>query len=245
MPDERTAVRGMLTLDDLRQRMTHGEIDTVLVGFTDHYGRLMGKRYDAEFFLESIASDGAHACDYLLTVDMEMEPVPRLPLRELGARLRRLPSRARPGTLRVASWLPTIGARAVRRRRTRRRTRPSSVAPRTILRRQIERRARARLRRLRGVRARVLPLPRRATRRARGSDYRDLEPAGWYLEDYHLLQGTREEDFHGAVRRHLSDSGVPVENSKGEWGRGQHELNVRYADSARAWPTATSSSSSA
>jgi glutamine synthetase len=23
---------------------------------------------------------------------------------------------------------------------------------------------------------------------------------------------------------------VPVENSKGEWGLGQHELNVRYAD---------------
>jgi len=32
------------------------------------------------------------------------------------------------------------------------------------------------------------------------------------------------------VRRHLKQSGIPVENSKGEWGRGQHELNVRYAD---------------
>ena len=59
---------------------------------------------------------------------------------------------------------------------------------------------------------------------------RDLTPAGWYLEDYHLMQGARTEDFHGAVRRHLKDSGVPVENSKGEWGRGQHEVNVRYAD---------------
>jgi glutamine synthetase len=57
-----------------------------------------------------------------------------------------------------------------------------------------------------------------------------LEPAGWYLEDYHMLQGTREEGFNGAVRRHLRHSGVPVECSKGEWGLGQHEINVQFAD---------------
>jgi len=60
--------------------------------------------------------------------------------------------------------------------------------------------------------------------------YAGLEPMGWYLEDYHMLQGSRTEGFHSAVRRHLRHSGVPVENSKGEWGLGQHELNVRYAD---------------
>ena len=37
-------------------------------------GRLMGKRFDAEFFLESV-DDGTHGCDYLLTTDMEMEPL--------------------------------------------------------------------------------------------------------------------------------------------------------------------------
>jgi glutamine synthetase len=67
-------------------------------------------------------------------------------------------------------------------------------------------------------------------RAAHDQDYRGLEPAGWYLEDYHLLQGTRMEPFHGSVRRHLRDSGIPVENSKGEWGLGQHEINIRYAD---------------
>jgi glutamine synthetase len=61
-------------------------------------------------------------------------------------------------------------------------------------------------------------------------DFRDLEPAGWYLEDYHILQGTRTEAFHAAARRHLKLSGVPVETSKCEWGRGQHELNIRYAE---------------
>ena len=57
-----------------------------------------------------------------------------------------------------------------------------------------------------------------------------LEPAGWYLEDYDVLQGTREEALNGAVRRHLTQSGIPVECSKGEWGKGQHELNLRYSD---------------
>ncbi|HEY5639480.1 MAG TPA: glutamine synthetase family protein, partial [Dehalococcoidia bacterium] len=57
-----------------------------------------------------------------------------------------------------------------------------------------------------------------------------LEPAGWYIEDYHLLQGAREERYNGPVRRHLAASGIPVENSKGEWGRGQHEMNIRYTD---------------
>jgi glutamine synthetase len=63
---------------------------------------------------------------------------------------------------------------------------------------------------------------------AKGFD--GLQPAGWYIEDYHLLQGTRGEGYHGAVRRQLARSGVPVESTKGEAGRGQHEINVRYAE---------------
>ena len=64
-----------MRLEQLHQAVTDGEIDSVVVGFTDHYGRTMGKRFDAAFFLESCATEGTHGCDYLLTVDMEMEPV--------------------------------------------------------------------------------------------------------------------------------------------------------------------------
>jgi glutamine synthetase len=71
---------------------------------------------------------------------------------------------------------------------------------------------------------------RNSYRDAMEKSYRDLEPAGWYLEDYQLQQGARTEPYHAAVRRHLNRSGVPVESSKGEWGLGQHELNVRYSD---------------
>ena len=93
--------KGTLTLDQLREAVATGDIETVIVGFTDHYGRLMGKRYDAELFVEETAVHGTHGCDYLLTTDMEMEPVPGLPLRQLGAGLRRLSPRAGPDTL---SW---------------------------------------------------------------------------------------------------------------------------------------------
>jgi glutamine synthetase len=60
--------------------------------------------------------------------------------------------------------------------------------------------------------------------------YHDLKPVGWYLEDYHIMQGSRTEYFTAAARKNLKNSGIPVENSKGEWGLGQHELNVRYAE---------------
>ncbi|MEC8951941.1 MAG: glutamine synthetase, partial [Acidobacteriota bacterium] len=67
--------KGFLTLKQLAALVKKDEIDTVLVAFTDLYGRLMGKRFDAEFFLEGAAEHGTHCCDYLLTVDMEMTPV--------------------------------------------------------------------------------------------------------------------------------------------------------------------------
>src|SRR5690554_3318586 len=77
MRDPRMALpQGMLTLDQLGEEARTGAIDTVLVVFTDLYGRFMGKRFDAEFFLDDIHCHGTHGCDYLLTVDMEMEPVP-------------------------------------------------------------------------------------------------------------------------------------------------------------------------
>ena len=75
MSQSKAALKGMLELDQLRELVVHEQIETVVVGFTDHYGRMLGKRYDAEMFVEDIASGGAHGCNYLLTTDMEMDPV--------------------------------------------------------------------------------------------------------------------------------------------------------------------------
>ncbi|HEX2060564.1 MAG TPA: glutamine synthetase family protein, partial [Thermoanaerobaculia bacterium] len=57
-----------------------------------------------------------------------------------------------------------------------------------------------------------------------------IEPIGRLIEDYHIFQGTKEEQLIAAIRRHLEKSGVPVESSKGEWGPGQQEIGLRYAD---------------
>jgi glutamine synthetase len=218
----------MLTLAQLGGLVQQGAVDTVLVVFTDHYGRFMGKRFDAEFFLEDIAHQGTHGCDYLLTVDMEMEPTPgyRFANWERGyGDFHLVPDLT---TLRLATWLERTALVLcdVENEKTHA---PASVAPRAMLRQQVERAGQH------GFTAKAASeleyfLFQDSYRDAASKNFQGLTPAGWYIEDYHALQGTREEAFNGAVRRHLRDSGIPVENSKGEWGLGQHELNVRYAD---------------
>lgn len=219
---------GMRTLDELRIDIADGTVDTVLAVFTDHYGRFLGKRFDAEFFVEETAHHGTHGCDYLLTVDMEMEPVPgyRFASWEQGyGDFHLLPDLQ---TLRIASWLDRTALVLCDVEDEESHT-LVSVAPRTMLRRQIDCAAQL------GFGAKAASeleyfIFQDSYRDAAARGYQGLTPAGWYIEDYHALQGAREEAFNGAVRRHLRQSGIPVENSKGEWGLGQHELNVRYAD---------------
>jgi glutamine synthetase len=227
MPKAASRLTGLLTVNELRQRAASGAIDTVLVAFTDHYGRLMGKRFDASFFLDHAVKHGAEACDYLLTVDMEMNPVPgyRLANWELGYGDFHL--RPDLATLRVAAWLDrsALVLCDVLNRATHA---PVAQAPRSILLRQIERARSMGYAAMAGSELEYY-LFQNSYRQAAEQPFASLQPAGWYLEDYHLLQGTRTEPFHAAARRALAASGVPVENSKGEWGRGQHELNIRYA----------------
>ncbi|HXI38218.1 MAG TPA: glutamine synthetase family protein [Burkholderiales bacterium] len=214
-------MKGLLKVTELRDLVGKGEIETVVAGFTDHYGRLLGKRFDAQMFIDDVVKAGGHACDYLLTVDMEMEPVPgyKFASWELGyGDFHLVPDL---GTLRLASWLHKTALVLCD-------IEGASVAPRSILRRQIEQSGKTGFECFAATELEHY-LFRTSYRDAARQNFLGLEPAGWYLEDYHILQGTRTEDFHGAVRRHLRDSGVPVETSKGEWGRGQHEVNLRYA----------------
>jgi glutamine synthetase len=220
--------QGILELEQLRDMVARGEIETVIAGFTDHYGRLMGKRFDAGMFVDEICSHGAHACDYLLAVDMEMEPVPgyRFANWELGyGDFHLVPDL---GTLRLASWLDK-SALVLCDVKSEQTQDYIAVAPRSILRRQVDAASGLGYASFAATELEHY-LFHTSYRQAARQGYRDLEPAGWYLEDYHILQGTRTESFHAAARRHLRLSGVPVETSKGEWGAGQHELNVRYAE---------------
>jgi len=220
-------VQGLISLDSLRQCVGEGSIDTVITAFPDLYGRLMGKRFDAQFFLDHTASHGTHACDYLLTVDMEMDPVQGYTFSnwERGyGDFHLVPDME---TMRVATWLDRT-AIVLCDLQHEKSHQPVAVAPRSILRRQIETATARGFEPMTGSELEYY-LYRQSYRDAADRGYQKLDPVGWYLEDYHLLQGTREEPFNAAARRHLRQSGIPVESSKGEWGYGQHELNVRYA----------------
>ncbi len=188
----------------------------------------MGKRIAADFFLDSVSQGGMHACDYLLTVDMEMEPVPGYAFAnwEKGyGDFHCIPDSA---TLRSATWLDrtAIVLCDVHDERTHE---PIAIAPRNLLKRQIEAAAEM------GYSAQASSeleyyIIDQTYGEARNQHYQDLKTFGAYIEDYHILQGTREEVLNAAARRHLAGSGIPVETSKGEWGPGQHELNIRYAE---------------
>mgnify|MGYP000362225633 CR=1 FL=1 len=221
-------MKGKINIKDLKKKVAAEEIETIVVAFTDHYGRLTGKRFDAEFFLESTAKSGTHGCDYLLTTDMEMEPVEGYEFAnwELGyGDFHLVPDM---NTLRLADWLDktAIVLCDLQNEKTHK---PVEVAPRSILRKQLEAAQKTGYECFAASELEYY-LFENNYREAFKKHYHDLRPVGWYLEDYHILQGTRTEAYTAAARRHLKKSGVPVETSKGEWGLGQHELNVRYAE---------------
>ena len=62
----------MLTLDTLRDQAADGTIDTVLVCLVDMQGRLMGKRFHVQTFLDGAHAE-THCCNYLLATDLEMD----------------------------------------------------------------------------------------------------------------------------------------------------------------------------
>jgi glutamine synthetase len=217
-----------LTLEQLAQQVEQGEIDTVAVVFADLYGRLLGKRCDASFFLDSVAESGTHGCNYLVTVDMEMEPVEGYEAANWDLGYGDFHLQPDLGTLRKASWLDRTAI--VQCNLDDDSThQPVAVAPRSLLNVQIQ--AAATL----GYVAQAASeleyyLLMQSYREATESGFQNLVASGWYLEDYHTLQATRQEGYHGALRRALASSGIPVESTKGEWGLGQHEINIRYCE---------------
>lgn len=216
----------MITPAELAALVADGQIHTIVCAFSDAYGRMLGKRLDARFFLDHALEDGTHACDYLLTIDMEMEPVPGYEVASWDQGYGDMHLVPDLSTLRIADWSPGT-AWVICDLRDTNDDRPIEVSPRQVLKRQLER---AGSLTAMGASELEFYIYTDSYRAAAESGYRTLSPAGWYIEDYHLLQGARVEPYVGAVRAALSNSGVPVESSKGEWGRGQHEVNIAYCD---------------
>jgi glutamine synthetase len=220
-------MNGLLDLGQLKELVEAGEIDTVVVAFPDMQGRLMGKRVAARFFLDSVVEE-THGCNYLLTVDMEMEPVPGYEaaswalgygdfvLKPVMHSLRRVPWLE--GTALVLCDLLDHHSHE-----------ELPHAPRSILKRQVARLAERGWTAMAASELEFYVID-ETYGEARQKDYKNLKHAGWYIEDYHIFQTTKEEGLIRAIRNGMENCGIPVEVSKGEWGPGQEEINVRYAE---------------
>lgn len=223
MPDRVTYTR-----DQLTQRINSGEVDTVVMAFPDFQGRLVGKRTTGRFFLEQVADGGTENCDYLIATDLDNNPLAGFRFTSYEKGYGDMVAQADWDTVRLVPWVPrtalimcdlfdvTTGE-------------PIDVAPRHILRRQVQ----AALHRgfLPKVGSEIeFHLYRNTYEDAHARGYRNLEPHSPWLQDYQVLQTTKDEYIIGQIRRNLEKAGVPVEFSKGEAGRGQHEINLTYAD---------------
>jgi glutamine synthetase len=220
--DERTAP---LSLEQLRRNIADGTVDTVVLAVTDLQGRLVGKRFDAQHFLDEVVEHGTEGCNYLLAVDVEMNTVGGYAIsswdRGYGdfvfapdfATLRPLPWH--PGTallLADVEWLDRT---------------PVVQSPRQILRAQLQRLADRDWDALVGTELEFIVFD-ESYESAWTKRYADLAPANQWNSDYSILGTGRVEPLLRAIRLGMRDAGLQVESAKGECNLGQHEIAFRY-----------------
>jgi glutamine synthetase len=221
-------VRGMLDAAELDRQIADDTVDTVLVVFPDYQGRLVGKRVTGHFFRDHVLGKGIEACDYLLAVDVDMAVLPGFRFASWDTGYGDFVCRPDLSTARSIPWLDKT-ALVVCDLHDERTGEPVEVAPRQILRRQLERAAELGYTVKCGSELEFF-LFRDSYEEAQAKGYANLEYHGSFIEDYHILQTTRDEYVVGAIRRGIDAAGIPVEFSKGEASRGQHEINLAYAD---------------
>jgi glutamine synthetase len=220
-------ITGMLDVKELASLIDGGEVDTVVTAFTDMQGRLMGKRIDGEYFVDDVVDHGVEGCNYLLALDMEMDPVPGYQMANWEKGYGDFAIVPDMSTLRRIPWLDSTafvlcdvawhdGS-------------PVVESPRQVLIAQYER---AHAMGFVPMMASELEfyLYKESYSEAWEKGFRDLTPTIPYILDYHVLATTMDEPFIHQLRRGMRGAGIPVEFSKGEAWYGQHELNVRYAD---------------
>ena len=219
-----------MTLEELDVAVEAGRIDTVVIAFTDMQGRLQGKRLTARYFLEEAAGHGAEACDYLLAVDVDMNPVDGYAMSSWEHGYGDLVLQPDLSTLRPVPWQE--GAVLVLADLRWHDGRDVAASPRQILRHQLARLAEH------GWTAHVgteleFVVYHGTYEDAWRRGYRDLTPANLYNVDYSLLGGARVEPLLRRIRNEMTGAGMYVESAKGECNRGQHEIAFRFAEALR------------
>jgi glutamine synthetase len=216
-----------LTLATLRSMAERGEIDTIIMAAPDMQGRLQGKRVMPKFFFDSVASEAAEGCSYLLATDIECGTVPGYDLTSWEKGYGDFIFAPDMATLRLAPWQP--GAAIVLCDIVLKGHRPAEIAPRTMLKKQLERLATHGLTAFAATELEFI-LFKNTYEDAWEKGYRGLTPANQYNNDYSILGTARVEPVIRKIRNVMEAAGIQVENSKGECNLGQHEINFAYSD---------------
>jgi glutamine synthetase len=218
---------GMLSLDELRQLIDTGQIDTVILALTDMQGRLQGKRLSAEFFLAEVAQEFSEGCNYLLAVDVDMNTVDGYQMSSWERGYGDFVMKPDLNTMRWVPWHPATAlviADLLWLDGT-----PVVESPRQILQRQVARLAERGLVALAGTELEFV-VYNESYEQAAAKNYTGLVPANGYNVDYSILGTSRIEPLLRRLRNGMAGAGLYVESAKGECNLGQHEIAFRYAD---------------
>jgi len=219
--------RGMLTLEQLRVEVGEGNIDTVVVAFTDMQGRLAGKRLDAGYFLDDVAGHFIEGCNYLLAVDVEMNTVDGYAMSSWESGYGDFVLVPDMSTLRRVPWHEATAL--VLADLTWHDAAPVVASPRQILKAQTARLAERGLTALAGTELEFI-VYNDSYATAQATSYRELTPANSYNVDYSILGTARIEPLLRRLRNGMAGAGLQVESAKGECNLGQQEIAFRYAD---------------
>ena len=190
----------------------------------------MGKRLTGRHFLNSVTGEGVHGCSYLLTVNIEMDPLDGFKVANWEKGFGDFVMRPDWSAIRLVPWhekTVLVLCDLVRDDGS-----EVAEAPRAVLKGQMAMLAKA------GLSSQIAGelefyLFEQDYRRAWRTQYRGMTPSSDYRIDYHTLQPGKDEHFFGAIRRLFPLAGVGVESSHGEWGKGQHEVNLMHEEPVR------------
>ncbi|MGI9085073.1 MAG: glutamine synthetase family protein [Aeromicrobium sp.] len=215
----------LLTIDELKGLIEDGTVDTVIVAFTDMQGRLQGKRFHGRYFLDVVAEHGTEGCNYLLSVDVDMNTVDGYAMSSWEQGYGDMEFVLDLDTIRLLTHLPATAM--IQCDLVWLDHRPVVQSPRTILKTQLAKAADAGFVALSGTELEFIVFD-TTYEDAWSSDYRDLKPANQYNIDYSILGTTRVEPLLRDIRNHMYAAGMRVESAKGECNFGQHEIGFLY-----------------
>ena len=221
-----------LTVEKLRVLVDEGEVDTVIVAFTDMQGRLQGKRLHAQFFLDTVLAHGTEGCNYLLAVDIDMNTVDGYEISSWARGYGDMEFVLDLATFRLTPWLPGTAMVQCDLAWLDEGHSPVLQSPRTILKKQAERAAGHGLRAFAGTEL-EFNVYNDTFEEAWNKGYQNLIPGNQYNVDYSLLGTSRVEPLLRDIRNHMYSAGLIVESAKGECNLGQHEIAFKYEEVVR------------